>query len=68
MNQTAPLAVVTNVGLGTSAASADCCSSTDASYISNRRGSSSNPNPFSILLDSFDYDRYELIKPDDRNQ
>jgi hypothetical protein len=67
MNQTAPLAVVTGVGPGTGAASADCCSFTDA-YISNRRGSSSNPNPFSLLLDSFDYDRYELIKPDDRNQ
>jgi hypothetical protein len=67
MNRTAPLAVVAGVGPGTGAASADRGSFTDA-YISNRRGSSSNPNPFSILLDSFDYDRYELIKPDDRNQ
>ena len=25
-------------------------------------------HPFSILLDSFDDDRYEFIKPDDRNQ
>ena len=67
MNQTAALAVVTSVGPGSGAVSADRGSFTDA-YISNRRGSSSNPNPFSILLDSFDDDRYELIKPDDRHQ
>jgi hypothetical protein len=54
-------------GAGTGAASANRGSFSDA-YISNRRGSSSNPNPFSILLDSFDGDRYEFIKPDDRNQ
>ena len=58
MNQTAPLAVVAGVGPETGAASADCCSSIDAD-ISNRRGSASNPTPFSNLLDSFDDDRYE---------
>jgi hypothetical protein len=60
MNHTALLAVVPGVGPGTGAASADRGSFTDA-YISNRCGSASNLNLFSILLDSLDDDRYELI-------
>jgi hypothetical protein len=67
MNHTAPLAVIVGVGPGTGIAAAARGSFTDA-YISNRRGSASNLNPFSNLLDSLDDDRYELIKPDDRNQ
>jgi hypothetical protein len=67
MHQIAPLTVIAAVSPGTSTASAACCSFTDV-YISNKRGSLNNSNPFSILFDSFDNDRYELIKSDDRHQ